>query len=115
MLARPLERLEDDRLLLGRDTLAAIHHVEPHLAVGHAELDVDRVVLRTVPHRIGQEIDENLPHALRVGVARHHAIGTGHPHGDTLALGRGLDGGHRFPHDGPRIGIDELRLEAVGV
>ena len=115
LLAGALEGLEDDRLLLRCNSLAIVDHVELQNVVGRAQLHADCALGGAVTDRVRQEVDQDLPYPLAVGVGRHLAVRAPHVDVQAPAFGRRLDRRDRFAHDVPRIHLRENRLELLGV
>ena len=69
-IAAALECLEYRALFFRSDALTVVYDVESHEILGRANVDPNNFTLGTVPNRVREQIDEDLPYPLRVGPAR---------------------------------------------
>ena len=106
---------EEHLAVLFVDADAPVSHRDAHGTVGKGHFDADGLPVRCVLEGIGEEVEEDLFHLVRVEPHREAVHRRGEGEGDVLGFRHGAEVEHHLPEQCDEVGFldDELHLAVL--
>ena len=110
-----LEAVEEHLAVLFVDADAPVSHRDAHGTVGKGYFDADGLPVRCVLEGIGEEVEEDLFHLVRIEPHREAVHRRGEGEGDVLGFRHGAEVEHHLPEQCDEVGFldDELHLAVL--